>query len=525
MEPCPHTAALTAWFKSNPDKIGSILQTDLRTTPKVILDLSVSSTAPNHFTEILNDIHQSGIELVIGQYNEARLIYSNEQYQIDHTESRTIHLGLDICLAPGSPIYSPMEATVHSFADNSQPQDYGPTIILKHTIPDSGLTFYTLYGHLDRESLIGLKPGRAIQKGELIAKIGESNVNGGWAPHLHFQIITDVLDQAGNFPGVARPSQRNVWLSLCPDPNLLTLIPENEFPPHKARKSEIETARKQLISKNIGLSYRHPLQIVRGIGQYLFDENGRRFLDCVNNVCHVGHCHPKVTQAAQKQMELLNTNTRYLHENLVHYAKRLIATLPPPLEVCFFVCSGSEANELALRLAQTHTNRSEYLVIDHSYHGNTSTLINISPYKFNGPGGKGKPDFVHVLPVPEEETKYLYELDHEKTAAFIHESVLSCGGQIFLPPHFIQQVYAKVRNAGGICIADEVQVRFGRLGTHFWGFETLGVIPDIVTMGKPMGNGHPIAAVVTTREIADAFWTAWNISIPSAAIRFHARLG
>lgn len=264
--------------------------------------------------------------------------------------------------------------------------------------------------------------------------------------------------------------------------------------------------RAKYISQNVSLSYEKPLHIVRGQGQYLYDAQGRQYLDCVNNVSHVGHCHPKVVAAAQKQMAILNTNTRYLHENLLSYAEQLVATLPAPLEVCFFVCSGSEANELAVRLAQAYTKMTDFLVLDHGYYGNTSTLINMSPYKFNGPGGKGKPDFVHILPLPNTYKKINVNISAIKNlAAFIGESFPSCAGQIVLPDHYLQELYAEVRQAGGICIADEVQTGLGRMGTHFWGFAAQNVVPDIVTMGKPLGNGHPIGAVVTTREIADSF--------------------
>lgn len=266
-------------------------------------------------------------------------------------------------------------------------------------------------------------------------------------------------------------------------------------------------ARRKMIGKNVKLSYEEPLHIVRGAGQYLFDAQGRRYLDCVNNVCHVGHCHPKVVAAGQQQMALLNTNTRYLHDYLTRYTEKLLATLPTSLEVCFLVCSGSEANELALRLAYAYTGQHEVVVLQHGYHGNTSSLVNISPYKFNGPGGQGKPAHVHVLPIPNslgQEQPALPALK-QPIAAFIGESLVSCGGQIVMPPAYMQAIYAAVRQAGGVCIADEVQVGLGRVGPDFWGFVTQGVVPDIVTMGKPLGNGHPLACVVTTRAIADAF--------------------
>lgn len=273
-------------------------------------------------------------------------------------------------------------------------------------------------------------------------------------------------------------------------------------------KETIARVRAEHVGKNVGLSYQSPLLIMRGQGQYLYDENGREFLDCVNNVCHVGHCHPDVVAAGQTQMAILNTNTRYLHPYLAEYAERLAATLPDPLEVCFFVCSGSEANELALRLAKTHTGKNNIAVLDHGYHGNTEALINISAYKFNGRGGKGQPDHVQVLPLPDRlRDKQILTLPtiEKNIAAFIGESLPSCAGQVVLPDGYLSQIYSAVRAAGGICVADEVQVGFGRVGTHFWGFETQGVIPDIVTMGKPMGNGHPMGAVVTTKEIAESF--------------------
>ncbi len=284
--------------------------------------------------------------------------------------------------------------------------------------------------------------------------------------------------------------------------------------------------RSRHISPALSIAYQEPLKIVRGGGQYLYDERGRPFLDLVNNVCHVGHCHPKVVKAGQHQMAQLNTNTRYLYDGLTAYAKRLCATLPDPLEVCFFVNSGSEANELALRLAETHTGRRDILVVDGAYHGHTAKLIDISPYKFMGPGGEGKPKpWVHVVPMPDgyrgihkgdgeavgqaygNEVGRVIEGAKAPIAAFIAESLLGCGGQIIPPHSYFNRAFEHVRAAGGVCIIDEVQVGFGRVGSHFWAFERQGVVPDIVVMGKPIGNGHPMAAVVTTREIAASFVT------------------
>jgi 4-aminobutyrate aminotransferase-like enzyme len=356
--------------------------------------------------------------------------------------------------------------------------------------------------------------------------MGDIPVNGGWPPHVHFQIVGDLLGREGEFPGVAPSSQREVWLSLCPDPNLLLGIRANCFPPPPLPKSAILSSREEHLGPSLSISYQKPLEIVRGWRQYLYDENGRAYLDVVNNVCHVGHSHPHVVKALTRQAAVLNTNTRYLHPNIVRYAERLLATLPEPLEVCFFVCSGSEANELALRLARTYTGVNDMIVVDGAYHGNTAALIDISPYKHDGPGGSGAPSHVHTVLMPDpyrgkykgyglksgaHYARYVQDAvvgvkeQGRGVAAFICESLLGCGGQIVLPDGYLQAAFRHVRAAGAVCIADEVQIGFGRIGTHFWGFESQGVVPDIVTMGKPMGNGHPLAAVITTRAIADAF--------------------
>ena len=290
--------------------------------------------------------------------------------------------------------------------------------------------------------------------------------------------------------------------------------------------------RRRVTGGNVSVGYRRPLHLVRGEMQYLFDADGRRYLDAYNNVPHVGHCHPRVVEAAERQMRALNTNTRYLHETLMGYAERLIATLPEPLRVCYFVNSGSEANELALRLARAHTRRRDLIVLDAAYHGNTTTLVDISPYKFNGPGGEGKPPWVHVAPLPDVYRSRISavgrgpQIDAGAAFAaalssvidrlraygtglcgFIAESCPSVGGQIMLPAGYLAAVYDQVRHAGGVCIADEVQTAYGRVGTSFYAFADQGVVPDIVVLGKPIGNGHPIGAVVTTPAIAASFDT------------------
>lgn len=298
-------------------------------------------------------------------------------------------------------------------------------------------------------------------------------------------------------------------------------------------KSRTLALRQQYIGKSCSLFFKSdPLKIVQAAGQYMFDEEGNKYLDCINNVCHVGHCHPKVVEAGAEQMRRLNTNSRFLHDNLVMLAQRLAATLPEQLSVVYFTNSGSEANDLALRLALHHTKNTELLTLDRAYHGHVISLINISRYKLDGMKDQvhKQPDYVHVVPCPDTYRgkfrdcdyppgedlgeKYANEVDRiikdiqdqgKGVCCFIAESMQSCGGQIIYPEGYLKRAFESVHKAGGVCIADEVQVGFGRVGTHMWSFQVDGVLPDIVTMGKPMGNGHPISAVVTTSEIAASF--------------------
>jgi 4-aminobutyrate aminotransferase-like enzyme/Ser/Thr protein kinase RdoA (MazF antagonist)/murein DD-endopeptidase MepM/ murein hydrolase activator NlpD len=534
----PQAEKIERWLTQNSHSAASVIPANLREGNCVILDLSVGSTFlpadPTSLTEsratqeIQSLLRAADAVVAVGRYDEARPVYTSPQFggaSNPTAERRTVHLGIDLFTEPGTPVSAPFDATIHAFADNRAALDYGPVVILKHQIAE-GLEFFTLYGHLSRESLSHLRVGDAIVKGQSFARIGTAAENGGWSPHLHFQVVLDLLDRSTDFQGVAFSSQREIFKSLSPDPNLILGLPERCFPEIAPSAQATLSARKKFLGSNLSLSYDHPLKIVRGWRQYLYDETGRSYLDVYNNVPLVGHSHPRVVAAVQQQLAVLNTNTRYLHDNILHYAERFTALLPSPLRVCYLVNSGSEANELALRLARAHTAREDILVLEHAYHGHTTTLIDISPYKFNGPGGHGQKPWVHVAPIPDDyrglyrrgETdlskKYaahvagiLKKLKSEARgiAAFIAETLPSVAGQIVFSPGYLDEVYKQVRASGGLCIADEVQVGFGRLGTHLWGFETQNVVPDIAVFGKPIGNAFPLAAVVTTPEIAASF--------------------
>ena len=486
-----------------------------------VVDLSVEGLDG----ALVEDRADSGKEeaTLLGRYNEVRSAYRSDQFLTigdEVAERRTVHLGVDVFQPAGTPVRTPLDGVVYSVKDNSAALDYGPTVILRHEL--QGETFYSLFGHLSRSSTMDLQPGTRLSAGDVVATLGERSENGGWVPHLHYQLIVDLLGEEGNFPGVALPSRRSVYLSLCPSPDLLLRVPGGIEPSRRPDAKSTLVRRQSVLGRNLSVSYRRPLQIVGGEGVWLRDADGQLHLDCVNNVAHVGHGNTHVADAIARQSRILNTNTRYLHNGIVDYAERLLETLPDPLRVCYFVNSGSEANDLALRLARSFTRRHGVVALESGYHGNLSSLIEVSSYKFAGPGGFQPPEWMSVAQMPDPfrsshgndprghaaEVAASFEalLDRgQPAAAFLAETILSCGGQIVPPDGYLELAYEIARANGAVCIADEVQTGFGRVGSDFWAFQTQGVVPDIVTMGKPMGNGHPVGAVVTTREIAAAF--------------------
>jgi 4-aminobutyrate aminotransferase-like enzyme/Ser/Thr protein kinase RdoA (MazF antagonist) len=560
--PVPHQNIFDNWAKTQYFSLNNLFPARPFSTVQPI-DLSIGSLLLGNYGDYLNihtttaKINQYQAEhndkIIAGGYLEPRPFYATKAFETEGNsgyEYRTIHLGIDFWEKENTPIHALFDGEVVGCAYNGAVQDYGGVIILKHTIKNTegvaigGVTsshpanksnipnfkskpliFYTLYGHLSKKSLEGVALGKKIKKGKRIATLGNISENGYWTPHLHFQIMLDLLGYDNDFPGVGLPSTINVWSSICPDPNLLFKNGNLVAKPSKTHQ-ELLDFRKKHLGRSLSISYKKPLKILRGYRQYLLDDMGRRYLDTVNNVAHVGHEHPDVVRAGQQQMAVLNTNTRYLHDNILDFAKELCTTLPPELSVIHFVNSGSEANELAIRMAQAATNQKDIIALEVGYHGNTNGCIAVSSYKFDGKGGKGKPELTHIVPLPDSfrgkyqgdksETGALYAAHIEEAikdiqakgrnvAAFLAESIVSCGGQIDLPDNYLKLAYDYVRKAGGVCIADEVQVGFGRVGKHFWGFELQNVVPDIVTMGKPIGNGHPLAAVACTEAVAIAF--------------------
>ena len=523
------------WAKSNQITLKTMFPS-VSTENAVNLDMSIGSTLLGNLSEY-NDTDVSEFKLkqfrkhhpktiLVNGYLETRPFYTTEAFKSEGNNGpqyRTVHLGTDFWIPAKTPVYAPFDGTVKIIHHNNYDKDYGPMLILEHKF--KGGKFHSLYGHLSLMSLEILKVGQKIKQGDRIAYIGKPSENGNWAPHLHFQLILDLLDNNENFNGVALPSKAEVWKSICPDPNII-FKEELNTSKEKISEENIINFRKDHLGKGLSLSYNKPLHIVRGEGVYLIDIEGRKYLDTVNNVNHVGHQHPKVVAAGQKQMAVLNTNTRYLHEEIIAYAKALLKKLPPHLSVIHIVNSGSEANELALRMVKTVTGNKDILAIEVGYHGNTNAVMDVSSYKFEGEGGFPKPETTHILPLPDSfRGKYTgtdcgidyanhakeiirkLKAEGKEIAGFIGESMISCGGQIVPPKNYFKEVYKHVREAGGICIADEVQTGFGRMGKTFWAFELYDVQPDIVTMGKPAGNGHPLAIVACTKEVAEKFNT------------------
>jgi 4-aminobutyrate aminotransferase-like enzyme/Ser/Thr protein kinase RdoA (MazF antagonist) len=563
MVPHPHEASFARWagqcdislaalFFQNESDRGSDRESDPESFPGTVpVDCSVGSTWLGHAAEYTDAeclafklaqlTRAHGQAVPAGGYLEYRdqaflSVHEAGMAQPVQEEGnsgpvyRTAHLGVDLWVLPGTPVHALFDGRVVQVmatgkgcsAKECGSDAVSAALILAHRTPDD-IGFYTLYDGLDPECLTRLKADQKMNAGARLGGVGACGKKDNRVPHLHFQVMLDRLGYGCDFPRTAFPDQVAVWQSICPDPNLVLKSP-GLAPEPQADTRTVTAFRKQHLGKSLSLSYDTPLKIVRGSGAFLVDDTGRRFLDTVNNVAHAGHEHPRVVKAGQAQMAVLNTNTRYLHDNINQFAQALLATFPPALSVVHFVNSGSEANELALRMANAATGQRDMIAVEVGYHGNTSACIDISAYKFDGKGGQGAPAHTHIVPLPDafrglyrgQDTglKYAAHVAEQirriqragrGVSGFICESIISCGGQIELPEGYLKTAYDAVRKAGGVCIADEVQVGCGRVGHAFWAFELHGVVPDIVTIGKPIGNGHPLAAVVCTRAVADAF--------------------
>ena len=500
----------------------------------VCLDLSPESPAidPAAAAETLRAAVRAATEaasVAIGRYLEPRVpeTVAGDVPRGPRAEPATLQLGIEIFAPAGTPVRAPLAGAVEWANDRSGEPGTGISAGIRHTVDRE--VFWTSYRHLDPACRETLVPGRGVEAGETLGTIAESNRSGDAPPHLQFQVLLSTF--GGRPPRRTSAADLPVLSALSADPldffglgSGARVLPEVR----EARGGRLLETRRRRFSNALSISYDVPIRVVRGRGARLYDDAGRDYLDMVNNVAHVGHAHPRVADAISRQAALLNTNTRYLYRQLTDYAERLAETFPAPLEVVFLTNSGSEANDLALRIARAHLGRQETLAFEGGYHGNLTSLIDVSPYKLDGRGGRPGPPWLHRLPMPDGyrgrfrdgEPHFPASLiaDAESRvqragpATLVGEAILSCGGQIVPPPGYLGALYGAVRSAGGVIVADEVQTGFGRTGPDLWAFlavqdESEPRIPDIVTLGKPAGNGHPLGAVVTTRELARSFET------------------
>lgn len=437
----------------------------------------------------------------VTRYGEARLTHT----VIDsRDEPLTIHLDVELLGLAGAPVVAPVAGRLRL--------DDGTVAI---TTPAATVL------------LRGVTPGAAVQDD---AEVAAGDVLGDATAALGVHVAAAGAGNPSAVPTCVSESLAPAWRRVCPDPSALVGL--------RARVDvDAESAATLLTRRTSRLAtvqehyYRSPPRIERGWRTHLLDTSARAYLDMVNNVAVLGHSHPAVTAAATRQLRLLNTNSRFLYGAMVELAERVVATLPPPLDTVFLVSSGSEAVDLALRIARAATGARDVLCLRGGYHGWTTATDEISTSLQDNPNAPGtRPPWVHVVPMPN-----IYRGEHRdlpwgapaatayadavravveglvtaghRPAAFVAEPLSGNAGGVELPPDYLAQAYASVRAAGGLCVSDEVQVGYGRLGKGFWGFAEHGVLPDIVTMAKAAGNGHPLGFVVTRRELAESFGT------------------
>ena len=463
-----------------------------------LVDLSVTSDhlhagrflSPSVEREILRAAAAASEGAASTRYAEPRLTRTVPD---SATAPATYALGIDLVLPVATVAVAPWDAVVARVE--------GSTVVV-----DSAA---------GRLTVAGLRP--AVVEGDAVATGAPLGAVGGGEVHVHVcvdpTLVAPAFTTADGIPG---------WSVLCPDPS--PLLGVDLAVPHDDPAALLER-RDDVLARVQEHYYAEPMRIERGWRHHLLDTAARSYVDMVNNVAAVGHGHPRLADAVSRQMRLLNTNSRFHYAAITEFSERLATLAPDGLDTVFLVNSGSEAVDLALRIAQTATGRHDVVAVREAYHGATMLSDAVTTSLYDNPTAlEDRPDWVHLASAPNTfrgrfrgpdsgpdyalEVRELVERiasEGRPPAAFICEPVFGNAGGVLLPEGYLPQVYDAVREFGGLCIADEVQVGYGRLGHHWWAFEMHGVTPDIITVAKAMGNGQPLGAVITTRAVADAF--------------------
>ncbi|MDI7861827.1 aminotransferase [Rhizobiaceae bacterium n13] len=444
--------------------------------------------------EVLADVadDEGGAATRYGEYRLARTVVRSPN------AAETYALHVDLRLPGGTEIVAPFDGRL---------ERNGERVVLV----GDGLDLH-LFGMANLHGI-----GVRVARGEPLGTVSAGQ--GARAGILRVQLCRESSIEP---PLFVRPGHAAAWSSLCPSPSIVLGMECDA--PRPASEALLER-RQQNFARPQKNYYAAPPQIERGWREHMFDITGRSYLDMVNNVTIVGHGHPRLARAVSRQWSLLNTNSRFHYAGVAEFSERLTALAPEGLDTVFLVNSGSEANDLALRLAWAYTGAKNMLCLLEGYHGWTVASDAVSTSVADNPRAlETRPDWVHPIASPNtyrgefrgaDATAAYVETAHraldkleernEQLAGIICESVYGNAGGIPLPSGYLEKVYAMVRARGGVCIADEVQVGYGRLGHHFWGFDQQNVVPDIITVAKGMGNGHPLGAVITRRDIAEAF--------------------
>ena len=488
--------------------------------PAAIIDLSVTSAGYDAGVWLEPDIDARITADAAAQLGHAVTRYG--EYRLSQTrintaeESVTLALGVEVILPAGSHITAPIAGTVVVVDSDTVRLEAAHFDLWLTGIDAAAIDGQTVEAGTTLGTILGTAFGTAL---------GAAQASSAGARHA--ARVARVTLQTSRLRGIrppffAAPSHAALWQRVCPDPSALLGL---ETARSLADAGALLQRRDQSFARVQAHYYQAPPQIERGWQHHLIDTHGQAYVDMVNNVTTVGHGHPRIAEAARSQWSLLNTNSRFHYEELVRFTERLAALAPDPLDTVFLVNSGTEAVDLALRLALSYTGQDTVLAVREAYHGWSLAADAVSSSVADNPRALDtRPDWVHLVEAPnavrgkyrgmQSAPQYLDDLDGDlrdladagrTVAAFIAEPVFGNAGGVLLPDGYLAGVYERMRARGALCIADEVQVSYARLGKHFWGTEQQGVVPDIITIAKAMGNGHPLGAVITRRDIAERF--------------------